>query len=345
MSLKNYRLFVGRYERGMMSPDTNHFEIKLHTGNDYYRVAVNVRSQDGSMLMTLVNEDFKHELCDRLLEAFPQDGTFDINAPEKRRQFGLDLLRRNMVGDFNRMVLLPNNAPGLDNDLEDKLTALLNRSKADPGARIFAFGEQWPSTSKQDRYFPEIKDQGLHDIHLNQGNPSGSHDQDNGVYQDGGLLIFFPSLNRWTAVLLAFQSQFNTLNPASLHTDDVSGNRIDVIGGDGGVVDGEIVITGALVNPKGNESGKEKVILLNTTSRAFSLENWQLVDRTRRAFIIRNVSIQPGSTVEINIPEGSDFSLSNQGGTISLLNAHGIKTSGVQYTKSQARAEGRIIPF
>lgn len=29
MPLKKYHLFVGRYDRGLMSPDTNHFEIKL----------------------------------------------------------------------------------------------------------------------------------------------------------------------------------------------------------------------------------------------------------------------------------------------------------------------------
>lgn len=345
MSLRNYHLFTGRYDRGFMSADTNHFEIKLDTGTEFYRIAVNVRSQDGSMLMTYVDENYQHEICERLLEEFPDPGNYNINDAAARQQFGLDFLRRNMVGDFNRMVLLPNNAPGLDNDLEEKLTAILNKSKADPQARIFAFGEQWPSTTKPDRYFPEIKDQGLHDIHMNQGNPRGSHDQDNGVFQDGGLLIYFPVLSRWTVVLLAFQSQFNTLNPATLHTDDITGNRIDGSTGGGHPVDNQVVIVGALVNPKGVESGKEKVILMNTTSETASLNNWQLIDKNRRAFIIKNISMQPGSTAEILISAGSDFNLSNQGGTISLLNDKGLKTSGVQYTKSQAKSEGKVIQF
>lgn len=55
------------------------------------------------------------------------------------------------------MVVLPNNAPERDNDLEDKLRLALNPSKADPNARIFAFGEQWPGTNRPDQYFPEIK--------------------------------------------------------------------------------------------------------------------------------------------------------------------------------------------
>ena len=345
MPLRNYHLFAGRYDRGLMAPDANHFEIKLNTGNDFYRIAVNVRSQDGSMLMSLFDDNYQHELCGRLLEAFPADGTYNLNAPEDRRQFGLDFLRRNMVGDFSRMVVLPNNAPGLDNDLEDKLRLALDRSKADPNARIFAFGEQWRGTNRPDRYFPEIKDQGLHDIHLNQGNPKNYHD-DNGVFQDGGLLIHYPSLRRWTAILLAFQTQFNTLNPPTLHTDDQTGHRITEDDIDGPVtVDGDVAIVAALVNPKGNESGKEKVILLNVTDEDIALDGWQLVDRMRRAFVIGNVTIGAGSTTEIRITAGSSFNLTNQGGTISLLNGQGIKTSGVQYTKLQTRTEGRLVRF
>lgn len=353
MALNNYHLFVGRYDRGLMAMDANHFEIKLNTGTEFYRIAVNVRSQDGSMLMTYVDDNYQHELCPRLLASFPQNGNFNINDTAKRKQFGLDFLRRNMVGDFNKMVILPNNLPGLDNDLEDKLTLALDKSKADPNARIFAFGEQWPSTNKADKYFKEIKDQGLHDIHMNQGNPRGSFDKDNGIFQDGGLLIYLPSLDRWTAILLAFQTQFNTLNPATLHTDDQTGHRITDTtgggtGGPGGVVtpaDGEVVIVAALVNPKGNEAGKEKVILVNTTDEDIYLNGWKLVDRNRQEFVIGNVTIEASSTAEIKITANSNFNLGNKGGTISLLNSQGIKTSGVQYTKQQAQAEGKLIRF
>ena len=58
MALSNYHLFVGRYDRGLMASDANHFEIKLNTAGDFYRIAVNVRSQDGSMLMTS-RQEFK----------------------------------------------------------------------------------------------------------------------------------------------------------------------------------------------------------------------------------------------------------------------------------------------
>ena len=257
----------------------------------------------------------------------------------------LDFLRRNMVGDFNRMTLLPNNAPGLDNDLEDKLRLALEKSKADPNSLIFAFGEKWPSTNNKDKYFAEIKDQGIHDIHMNQGNPPGKFEKDNGVFQDGGLLIYYPSLNQWTALLLAFQTQFNSINPTTLHTDDETGNRIGTNVDPTPDVDNEVVIVGALVNPRGDEEGKEKVILLNTTENDIVLDGWKLVNRNRQEYVIRNMAIKAGSTAEIRIVAGSNFSLSNKGGTISLLNRAGIKTNGVQYTKEQANKEGRTIHF
>jgi uncharacterized protein YukJ len=346
MALNNYHLFIGRYDRGLMAPDANHFEIKINASNDFFRVAVNVRSQDGSMLLTYVNDNYQHELCARLLESFPTDGIYTLIDPAKRQQFGLDFLRRNMIGDFSRMTLLPNNAPGLDNDLEEKLTQALDKSKADPNARIFVFGERWPGTSNRDKYFPEIKDQGIHDIHMNQGNPPGKFEKDNGVFQDGGILIHYPSLNRWTAILLAFQTQFNTLNPPTLHTDDQTGNRISgTEPGNNTPVDGEVVIAAALVNPKGNEVGNEKVVLLNTTDTPISLTGWKLIDRQQQAFVIGNVTIPATGTVEVRIPVSSPFRLSNNGGTISLLNSAGLKTSGVRYTKQQASPEGQLVRF
>lgn len=343
MPLKNYHLLVGTYDRGLMAPDANHYEIKLNVNEDFYRIAVNVRSQDGSMLLTRVDEDYQHELCNRLLESFPSNGVYDINSNEKRKQFGLDFLRRNMIEDFNTMILLPNDAPGLDNDLKDKLNLILDKSKADPEARIFVFGEKWKSTTKKDRYFPEIKDQGIHDIHMNQGNPTGRFDKDNGVYQDGGLLIYFPGLNRWTALLLAFQTQFNTLDPITLHTDDATGHRIgEKIDKP---IDNSIVIIAALVNPKGPERGNEKVILLNTTGNDISLDNWKLSDRLNRTFEIKNTTIKALSSLEIIITSDSSFILANTGGTITLLNDEGLKVHGVQYTKEQGKIEDRLIKF
>jgi len=48
--------------------------------------------------------------------------------------------------------------------------------------------------------------EGIHDIHMNQGSV-GAHAGSNGIYQDGGIIIHFPSHNKWTAIFLKFESQ------------------------------------------------------------------------------------------------------------------------------------------
>jgi uncharacterized protein YukJ len=70
---------------------------------------------------------------------------------------------------------------------------MVERAIADEGAILFAFGSEFPD--------------GIHDIHMNQGNPPGRFASDNGTYTDGALLAYFPSQKRWLAVFIAFQSQ------------------------------------------------------------------------------------------------------------------------------------------
>jgi Uncharacterized conserved protein (DUF2278) len=57
---------------------------------------------------------------------------------------------------------------------------------------------------------------GMHDIHMNQGNAPHDHDEDNGVFNDGGLLLLFP--DHVAGLFFRFKTQF-------LPTDD-KGDRI-----------------------------------------------------------------------------------------------------------------------
>ncbi|HET7615957.1 MAG TPA: DUF2278 family protein, partial [Bacillales bacterium] len=68
------------------------------------------------------------------------------------------------------------------------------------------------------RYFGFQPGNGIHDIHMNQGNQDKWKDDD-GVWQDGALLFHYPSTDKWTAVFLAFQSQ-------SFQTDDRTGHAL-----------------------------------------------------------------------------------------------------------------------
>jgi uncharacterized protein YukJ len=75
---------------------------------------------------------------------------------------------------------------------------LLNRTIADKDGTIYAFGSAFADSGRVD---------GIHDIHIRQGNPIGSHSQDNGIWQDGALVVNLPSQNTWIAVFIAFQTE------------------------------------------------------------------------------------------------------------------------------------------
>jgi uncharacterized protein YukJ len=78
------------------------------------------------------------------------------------------------------------------------VVTLLNMTIADKDGTIYAFGSAYADSGRVD---------GIHDIHMNQGNPMNNHGGDNGVWQDGALLIHLPSKGTWTAVFIAFQTE------------------------------------------------------------------------------------------------------------------------------------------
>ena len=75
-----------------------------------------------------------------------------------------------------------------------------------------------PEPQTKDKYFGFLPGNGIHDIHMNQGN-TGRFVDDDGVYQDGGLLVQFADQHEWVAIFLKFQSQ-------AWHTDDRTGHSI-----------------------------------------------------------------------------------------------------------------------
>ena len=70
----------------------------------------------------------------------------------------------------------------------------------------------------RDKVFGFLPGNGVHDVHMNQGN-SQQFRRDDGVWQDGGLLLHYPTQDQWVAIFLAFQSQ-------AWHTDDRTGHAI-----------------------------------------------------------------------------------------------------------------------
>ncbi len=77
---------------------------------------------------------------------------------------------------------MPHDLPEPDNDLNEKLDQSVQRAMADEKAWVYAFGERWGPESRADKYFGFIPGNGIHDVHMNQGNV-GSFVQDDGVRQ------------------------------------------------------------------------------------------------------------------------------------------------------------------
>jgi hypothetical protein len=168
-------------------------------------------------------------------------------------------------------------------------------------------------------------------MHMNQGNDAGHRGED-GVWQDGGLLMHFRSPSQWVAIFLAFQSQ-------AWHTDDTNGHAPVVTPSD---TDFTVEIIAALVNPVGPAPEHEHVTLLNVTPDAVDLSGWAIADRNKRTVRLEG-AIGAGETLQVSLPP--DLQLGNAGGLITLLDKQGRKVHGVSYTAEQANRDGWTIAF
>jgi uncharacterized protein YukJ len=195
------RVLRGKPERRGSSP---HYHILVAAGS-LFRAAVGTRSREHGApdLLFRCDDDFRHALLERFA-ALP-DG-FHPLAPT-RESGALDYVRGSLVRQ-EEMRPLPLELPGADNDLNEKIGALVKRAQADRSARLYAFGGRWgPEPHKTDAVFGFEPGNGVHDIHMNQGSPPGRHSYDNGEWNDGALLMHYPVEGRWSALFLAFQSQ------------------------------------------------------------------------------------------------------------------------------------------
>lgn len=219
MNLRRYSLFTGRVidRRAEMRGYSPHFQILLEGSGERFRVAVNTRSGTSHAreadLLYFADDDFRHEITERL--ATVNDGWRHVES--RPRGLALDCQRGGMF-DRRQMRRLPGNLPGPRNDLVDELDGIMTRLMADPNARLHAYGTRWgPEPDVPDQTFGFVPGNGIHDVHMNQGN-ADEHWPDNGVWSDGGLIFHERERNRWGAIFLAFQTQ-------SWHTDD-RGNPI-----------------------------------------------------------------------------------------------------------------------
>ncbi len=341
MSIRRYCLFTGkvvdrRSETWGRSP---HYQILLEGGGERFRVAVNTRSGTShsreSDLLYFADDDFRHEITARLAQV--DDGVLHVES--RPRGLALDYQRGGMF-DRRQIRRIPASRPGPRNDLVDEIDEYVSRLMADPTARLHAFGTRWgPEPRTPDQVFEFLPGNGIHDVHMNQGN-SDEHWHDNGIWSDGGLIFHEPGHNHWSAIFLAFQTQ-------SWHTDDrgdpIPYPRHDLRRDGGQVDDGPPArIVSAYVHPNERKEGVEHVAIRNQTDQPLPVAGWRVLNPGGDEVILEG-HVPPRAVRRFPLPR--DVPLSNRGGRIRLLDHEGTEIHGVAYTRHEARRKHGSLTF
>jgi uncharacterized protein YukJ len=328
-----------------------HLQIRLLDGQGVpWRIPVNVRSGD------LANSLVIYHRVDPLrghpiLAALPHFaiGLTDLQHMPRTAANALDYLRAPLF-DWTSGRALPPTGPLKDDDLQDVVSHHLGELRG-KGGELYVFGSHWQDPRPKpgmDTVFGTRG--GMHDIHLNQGNPLGSFGDDNGVFQDGGLILKFP--DRYLGMFFRFKRQWLPTDARGSRIPGVSQEipigAVPTAGEQPGA--GEVhpafpavYIVRALVNPVGEDPTHEVVVIGNTTMRAIDLTGWKIVDKDGAAETLRNMLLPPGGSTQVTL-SGTGARLSNQGGTIRLLNQAGEQVHAVSYARDDV-VVGRFLRF
>ena len=208
MPLSTYGVLKGTVIGHLRDADDDHYQIQVKAGNTVHRIASNVKSSAPKSPSTVLFASAT-TLPDQLAKELRALAPGYKRLPSKAGGLAIDYLRSGVV-NTKSMKAVPPDAPGVDNDLKDLLEAAVVKAMKEAGSVIYAFGAKWgPEKKTRDKYFKFLPGNGIHDIHMNQGN-SGGYKKDNGIYQDGAIVIEYPE-SKWRAFFFAFQSQsFNT---------------------------------------------------------------------------------------------------------------------------------------
>ena len=215
MSIPNYSVLKGTpVGPGSVSGENPHYRFSLTAGdgNSEIEVDLNVQSEDGSEILYYIAQNFTAPNQSGLTALAPGLNRLTGNFADLR----LDFVREKVNGapivdksEMQELALGGGSGSGSRGPLHDAVADLLNQALADPNGTIYAFGSAYADLGGVT---------GIHDIHMNQGNPANSFGKDNGTWQDGAVFIELPGQQKWSAIFIAFQTQ-------SWNTDD-NGNPL-----------------------------------------------------------------------------------------------------------------------
>jgi len=222
----DYRVLKGKVEQGRLD---GHYQLLLRAAGAAWRVAFNVRSEQNPFAVRYaIDTNFRGPLT-AAMESLPlglspaRDVTGSgVHAFMAARGLALDFVRGDVLSQSDLRVL-EKGPPNKRSYVESQLELHVQMAQEDPASFVCAFGVPWGPENMPDQYFGFEPGQGIHDIHMNQGN-SGSFKKhrfrdDDGVGQDGALFFSLPASGVWVGFFIAFQSQsFDT---------DAHGHRTD----------------------------------------------------------------------------------------------------------------------
>ncbi|KAH7193922.1 uncharacterized protein B0J16DRAFT_317573 [Fusarium flagelliforme] len=305
------------------------------------RAAVNIKSgnRDESRLAYWTVSDFTHAVTEKLGELSNGFHLLADTSEQSLDGLALDYIRSNLFNRANGRIL-PHDIDGADNDILDQLRPIVEKAIS-AKATVYIYGSEFS------------RGKGIHNVHMNQGN-SRQWANDNGVFQDGGLIFEFE--DHWEAVFIGFASQAvhtrdgperaghplpeqNFKTWANFLAPERPDDETEVID----IEDSPVFIAEALVNPPGPDqqagTSPETITLKNRTQNEIDLSGWKIRIKTGDTQLLDGKRIGPNGTLTIQ----TTVPLSNRGGVISLLNGEGFKVHGVSYTQGQAN--GAVVVF
>lgn len=349
--LKGHIVRTGRTED--VQGSKNHFHIIVSTGDHKaWRCPVNILSADRSEVWFKIEQplgDFP------VLQRLKELAVGLTKLPRHEPGLALDYVRQPM---FDRALMqhLPYRGSGQEDDIQDYLKVHTDRAMRDSATVAYVFGSWWENQAfPADHFFGT--DRGVHDVHMNQGNAQ-RFAGDDGIYQDGGILLWHPQTG-WVGIFLAFNSQVwftddqghrlpnfaeGPLVGTGTHPIPVRPDTVEpppVVPGPGAA---PLCLIAALVNPAKDDAGRETVTLFNAGLEDVDLGGWTLVDGRGRPEILEPQILAGNTAVTLRLT-GKGAQLSNKGDTIRLVSPGGVQMDSVTYSATQASVENRIVRF
>ncbi len=184
-----------------------HYHILVQTEAQQFDIAVNIASEDPNTddvrVLYAIKKNITPPQKDVLLKL--TNGIFDLPTQEVH---GIDFVRDHLVAkDEMKPLPLFDRSQPIENQGSEEIKQLVDQVVADPNAVVYAFGHRYDQRSPRNAAWGFEPDDGIHNIHMNQGNYTGNHDNENGRGEDGALFIYFPDTDIWHAVYIAFQTQ------------------------------------------------------------------------------------------------------------------------------------------